>query len=77
MATVPEGAITWIDKPVDIEFCDGFIVAHIHSGGETREYRSTPALLVATMANMARCYSGILAEQGTKVIPFRRRRRGH
>jgi hypothetical protein len=73
MASVlPEiiGAIHWVDKPVDVSFEGGIVIARVHSGGETTEYRSTPALLLATIGNMARAYVSFAARKGAKVYPM-------
>lgn len=80
MASVlPEiiGAIHWVDKPVDVSFEGGIVIARVHSGGETTEYRSTPAMLVATIGNMARAYAAFIGDETAKVLPFPRRRRSH
>jgi hypothetical protein len=73
MATALEDCIHWVDRPVDVSIEQGIVVARIHSGGETREYRSTPAILVATISCMARAYAGFVAEETAKVLPFPRR----
>jgi hypothetical protein len=77
MASVLQEAIHWVDRPVDVSVDCGIVVGRVHSGGETREYRCTPAILVATMANMARAYAGFVAEETAKVLPFPKRRRSH
>jgi hypothetical protein len=69
-SALPEimGAIHWVDRPVDVSFEGGIVIARVHSGGETTEFRSTPALLVATMGNMAKAYASFLGEKGAKII---------
>jgi hypothetical protein len=70
MGKVLEDCIAWVDRPVDVCVENGIVIGRVHSGGQTWEYRCTPAILVATIGNMACAYAGFLANKGARVFPM-------
>jgi hypothetical protein len=75
MGTAPatEQAIYWVDRPVEVDCRNGVIIARVHSGGKTIEFRGTPDTLVATLRNITACLARMAKEHSAKILRFPRK----